>query len=604
MKRLSFLCFLAFGAALTGSHAEAQSDDFTLNRFRASETPGDSFAISDPADQGHLRIGAQLHLEYANDPLVVEEDGREISTVVSDQLSLHLGISLGLFDRLVLFVGAPIDLFFDGDENSIEPEAGIGDLMVGGRVRLLGERVDAFALSLQLSATFPTGSGDLRGDNFLSLHPEVLFEVRAKPLRLTANLGGRVRENQGFGNADVGDEFTWGLGVAVALFGDYTRPWETRVDGVAQVFGATSFQEFFGREETALEGLAGVKLHHESGFTAGLAGTAGFTRGVGTPDFRVLLNVGWATPPDAPEEAPPVERPNDRDGDGLLDPVDECPDAPEDFDQFEDEDGCPDPDNDQDGVLDVSDQCPLEPEDRDGWEDADGCPDPNNDGDRFPDTIDNCPNEPEDEDDFADDDGCPDIDNDNDTVLDVDDSCPNTFGPPENQGCPSDRDGDTVLDHLDNCPDEPGPPENQGCPQEQLVRIEEGRLEILDRVFFRTNSDVILPRSYRLLDNVAMVLANHPEIAIIRVEGHTDSRGDAAYNQDLSQRRAESVVARLVEAGLEAGRFRAIGFGEERPIDANETRVGRAANRRVEFNLGEETQVQQSEAGPGEDTID
>jgi hypothetical protein len=65
----------------------------------------------------------------------------------------------------------------------------------------------------------------------------------------------------------------------------------------------------------------------------------------------------------------------DRDGDGLDDDVDKCPDDPEDFDGFEDQDGCPEPDNDHDGILDTMDKCPNQPETRNGFEDEDGCPD-------------------------------------------------------------------------------------------------------------------------------------------------------------------------------------------------------------------------------------
>lgn len=81
----------------------------------------------------------------------------------------------------------------------------------------------------------------------------------------------------------------------------------------------------------------------------------------------------------------------DRDGDGIKDDDDQCPDDPEDFDGFQDEDGCRDPDNDQDGILDVEDKCPNEPEDKDAFEDEDGCPDGDNDGDGVPDAADACP---------------------------------------------------------------------------------------------------------------------------------------------------------------------------------------------------------------------
>lgn len=98
----------------------------------------------------------------------------------------------------------------------------------------------------------------------------------------------------------------------------------------------------------------------------------------------------------------------DRDGDGMSDVRDQCPDDPEDLDGFEDADGCPDLDNDGDGIADVDDMCPSAAEDRDGFEEEDGCPDPDNDQDGIPDFDDHCPNEPETMNGFDDYDGCPD----------------------------------------------------------------------------------------------------------------------------------------------------------------------------------------------------
>ena len=94
--------------------------------------------------------------------------------------------------------------------------------------------------------------------------------------------------------------------------------------------------------------------------------------------------------------------------DGIPDDVDKCPDDPEDFDDFEDEDGCPDPDNDRDGILDKDDKCPNEPETKNGFEDEDGCPDDDNDKDGIPDKKDKCPNKQETINGYKDDDGCPD----------------------------------------------------------------------------------------------------------------------------------------------------------------------------------------------------
>jgi outer membrane protein OmpA-like peptidoglycan-associated protein len=197
---------------------------------------------------------------------------------------------------------------------------------------------------------------------------------------------------------------------------------------------------------------------------------------------------------------------------------------PEDADAFEDPDGCPDPDNDRDGLLDSNDRCPLDPEDTDGFEDTDGCSEP---------------------------------DNDKDGVLDADDAC--------------------LL--------EPGVPEERGCPKPARVVIEQGRINILDRVEFATAKDVILEQSEPILTEVQQTLSKNPQLKVVRVEGHTDSQGRSKKNLDLSRRRARSVVRWLVEHGIEQSRLTAFGCGENVAIADNESKEGRQQNRRVEFHI-------------------
>ena len=312
-----------------------------------------------------------------------------------------------------------------------------------------------------------------------------------------------------------------------------------------------------------------------------------------------------------------IMAPTDRDGDGINDDVDKCPDDPEDVDTFEDEDGCTDPDNDNDTVLDVDDDCPMQPgeptnkgcplldrdgdgiadpvdqcpdlaEDKDGNEDQDGCPEEENvdtDGDGILDAVDKCPTEPEDKDQFQDEDGCPDPDNDNDTVLDIVDACPLDPGTPANNGCPvTDRDGDGVTDDVDQCPDVPGKPP-KGCPRRVLVVKTDKAIEIKKQIRFETGKARIRGRvSFEILDQVASVLKSNPDIKVV-IEGHTDSRGSAAYNLRLSDARANAVRDALIERGIDPSRLEAIGYGESRPIASNKTRRGRAANRRVEFHI-------------------
>ena len=266
----------------------------------------------------------------------------------------------------------------------------------------------------------------------------------------------------------------------------------------------------------------------------------------------------------------------DADGDGCTDDVDKCPQDPEDKDDFQDDDCCPDVDNDSDSLCDPwvaeqqlgakyvnvcqsRDQCPLAPEDKDGFQDDDGCPDPDNDADQIPDVTDQCPMQPEDRDNWQDDDGCPDPDNDNDRFLDPQDKCPDQA---------EDYDGDA---------------DDDGCPDlYKLIVIRQDRIEIKQKILFKHNRWDISPQSYPLMDEVAQALKDNPTIRV-HVEGHTDSRGKDRYNLKLSQRRTDSVVRYLVDRGIESSRLQATGYGETRPIDDNRTRAGREANRRVEF---------------------
>lgn len=281
------------------------------------------------------------------------------------------------------------------------------------------------------------------------------------------------------------------------------------------------------------------------------------------------------------EPEPVVIKEVDRDKDGILDTEDQCPDEPEDLDNFEDEHGCPDPDNDGDTVLDTVDLCPLVPGDAANK----GCPNPDRDGDGVQNSVDKCPDDAEDRDLFEDEDGCPDPDNDADSVLDVDDQCPLQPGLVEHGGCPvMDRDSDGVSDNVDLCPDVPGTPPN-GCPARVLVKVTETHIEIKEHINFETAKAVIKGElSFQIIDQVGSVLKSKPKLNIV-IEGHTDSVGAADYNLQLSDDRANAVREALIERGIAPERMEAIGYGESRPVGWNQTKEGRAANRRVEFRI-------------------
>jgi outer membrane protein OmpA-like peptidoglycan-associated protein len=187
--------------------------------------------------------------------------------------------------------------------------------------------------------------------------------------------------------------------------------------------------------------------------------------------------------------------------------------------------------------------------------------------------------------------GCPLLDSDGDGVADRADECPTAPAgarpDPRRAGCPDgDRDADTVWDSIDACPDQPGAPSRDaarnGCPG--LVRVSRESIQILQPVFFATARDIILESSYPVLAAVADAM-QASGIAHIRVEGHTDSSGDDATNLELSRRRAESVRRWLIEHGIDESSVTAAGMGETVPFESNDTELGRAANRRVEFHI-------------------
>lgn len=259
----------------------------------------------------------------------------------------------------------------------------------------------------------------------------------------------------------------------------------------------------------------------------------------------------------------------DKDGDGITDAEDNCPDNPG-LAEFK---GCPDKDGDK--IIDKEDDCPDEA----GLAVFKGCPD--RDKDNIPDKLDDCP-------DLAGDkkyNGCP--DKDNDGVIDPQDECPDTFGPKENKGCPwPDTDKDGIADKDDACPDKPGVPELKGCPPApKLTQKEE---KIIQKAFsnleFETGKDIIRPKSYPSLNELAGLLKQHPDWIII-LSGHTDNVGDDEKNMILSEKRAKAVGNYLIKKGVKAENIITEWFGETRPIADNNTPEGRQKNRRVEMKI-------------------
>jgi outer membrane protein OmpA-like peptidoglycan-associated protein len=269
--------------------------------------------------------------------------------------------------------------------------------------------------------------------------------------------------------------------------------------------------------------------------------------------------------------------PLDSDKDGVLDYLDKCPDTPEGVKV--DKDGCP-LDSDKDGVYDYLDKCPGTPE---GVKvDKDGCP-LDSDKDGVYDYLDKCPGTPEGV--KVDKDGCP-LDSDKDGVYDYLDKCPNTPEgvKVEKDGCPPpppapapvlDSDNDGVLDNLDKCPGTPAgvKVDSDGCPIQVSKTI---------KIEFDTAKSVVKSKYHNEVKEIADLMKKNPQVNVV-IEGHTDNVGREEANVHLSQERANSVRAYLIEKfGIEKERLQAVGYGPQKPIADNATAEGKQKNRRVQ----------------------
>lgn len=228
------------------------------------------------------------------------------------------------------------------------------------------------------------------------------------------------------------------------------------------------------------------------------------------------------------------------------------------------------PDRDGDGVPDHLDVCPDEP----GTAKHQGCPD--SDGDGVPDHLDMCPGlagSPETQ-------GCP--DSDGDGVPDHLDACPDHKGPAATRGCP-DLDRDGVPDHLDKCPTTPGPESNFGCPE--LSEIEKEAMQsAMYSVRFGDKSAEAASEAYPVLDNIADILKRYPHYKV-NIRSHTHHLGSDSDNIRLTERRARFCYDYLTGSGIDPERVSYEGVGEREPIANNKYAPGRAKNVRTEFIL-------------------
>ena len=554
-----------------------------------------------------------LVIDYGRGLLRVRDQGQESSNLIDHSFQGTFSVNYGIANILVAGLTLPINLASGGEQfsNRLTPPGPtqVGPIGGGGNGTQWGTNVHDFqnasfialhakarilrvergfglAAAVQVGLPISDAPRNAAGDPGFWYWPQLIGEKRfgsTGQFKIGANVGYRGHSVSDTvidlkdGRFRDGNRMTYGLGLAYRIL----EP----VDIVADTYGTYLLSDADSKVKPSNEVTGGIKVFVERNSYLMLGAGPRYTSGFEAADLRAF--VGFIFEPSI----------GDRDGDGIKDDADKCPDQPEDFDGFQDEDGCPDPDNDNDGILDKDDRCPNEPEDFDGDQDEDGCPegsDGDRDGDGILDSKDKCPDDPEDKDGFQDEDGCPDPDNDKDGIPDKQDLCPNDpedkDGFEDQDGCPDpDNDKDGIPDVRDKCPNEPetfnGFEDEDGCPDKGLVVIDKDNILILKKIKFKTASAEILPESNEILDAVATTITHHPEFTLIEVAGHADERASDAYNLRLTQDRVNSVMAALVARKVDKSKLRAKGYGEYCPEDPGHNEEAWETNRRVEFKI-------------------
>jgi OmpA-OmpF porin, OOP family len=369
MRSQALVVSVAFVVGALASPGGARADGFDAERFVPSAGAAGGFVVEHPVVPFHFGLGLGLFLNFADDP-VVERDtgtGEILARPVDTSLSADLLASLGLFGFAELAIHLPVHLIYDGDEgamaggSALSARGGVGDLRLVPKVRLwsAGTEERHALVGFALPVTLPTGDEEaFRGAGGVTVEPRVLFAAHGERLGLGINAGFRWRSERPQG-------LPWGNEITFAVMGSYELVPES-IEVRIELFGGKHVSTDADGPRLPLEGILGLIYRPARAWSLYAGAGAGLSSALGEPDFRLIAGVRYAS-------ALPLRHGfGDSDGDGIPDKDDQCPYEPEDFDGWQDEDGCPDPDNDGDGIPDEIDQCPDIPEEPGGS--GDGCP--------------------------------------------------------------------------------------------------------------------------------------------------------------------------------------------------------------------------------------
>ncbi|MCB9746727.1 MAG: OmpA family protein, partial [Alphaproteobacteria bacterium] len=561
--------------------------------------------------------GVQGLLEFSKAPLVLYsqvDDRFERYELVDNLIGLNLAATYGAHERFAF--AATMPLFFTSTGYDPVTRAGpeakgfaLGDLRVAAPIGIAmpDPGVEGFGFSAVPFVDLPTGNQDrFLGSTGVNAGLLLASGYTDPRFHLTANLGFEYRPRIEFRNLRGGTQLLVAVGGALMITDEYAARAEVNLRPT-----------LFANEVPGTELPGEVILSGRGRYANGVFWTAGgafpWTRGASAASFRLFAGAGYAF-------GPPVEP--DSDLDGLVDSLDLCPEAPEDFNGYVDDDGCPDQlatlilrVEDTEGnrvtnaTVDIDGQTFLV--DAEGVLRIEelipgtspyitvGAPY------MFEETIADLTL----------------VEGENERIVVLDwipgrvkiitrsnkgaivDAKVRLDGPESREPMQLGDDGEEIFelppgqwramvsaesfgterrDFRIN-PGETSLIVIEIILQPTLVRLEEKEIVILEKVYFDFDKDTIKEESFPVLDQVANAMLDNPHILLVEVQGHTDSKGTDEYNQDLSQRRVESVVRYLSEKGVDITRLVPVGYGESRPIATNKTSSGRAKNRRVQF---------------------
>jgi outer membrane protein OmpA-like peptidoglycan-associated protein len=348
----------------------ARADGFDGQRFVPAAGAAGGLVVERPLVPQHLGFGFGLFLNYGYAPVVDRDrpSGANIF-VLQHAMTMDLLASIGIGNIFELAVGVPVDPLWSGvsdvfNGQRLSANAGIGDIRIVPKMAwYFGRPRLNYGIGFMTPLYVPSGNENaLRGAGGVRFDPTLLASVGGHRWDLAFNLGFRARfasKNPDFTGAY---ELHWGL---AATFGLIQAPRRTNLDLVAEwVAGYEPSALQSGTIAVPMEVDLALVIKPTREWSIYLGGAGGLDNGLGVPDGRVIAGLRYA------HRVPGSDRFGDSDHDGIINGKDRCPDEAEDYDGFEDDDGCPEADNDHDGVLDDDDECP----DQAGPRNNDGCP--------------------------------------------------------------------------------------------------------------------------------------------------------------------------------------------------------------------------------------